>query len=109
MSAEPISSIQPQNLGQLLRRIGGVPPERVRMRPYPGTATEADLLRAEKPLCELVNGVLIDKPMGYSESCLAASLIGYIRIYLGSNPIGSVAGEGGMLRLRPGLVRVPDV
>lgn len=32
--------------------------------PAPGTATEADLERAGKPVCELIDGVLVEKPTG---------------------------------------------
>jgi hypothetical protein len=45
-----------------------VPLCRIRMHPAPGTATEADVLmrpNGEKRLFELVDGVLVEKPMGY--------------------------------------------
>ena len=48
------------------------------MDPPPGLATEADVLEAERQhnsLCELVDGVLVEKGMGYRESLLAAALI----------------------------------
>jgi hypothetical protein len=35
-----------ETLGELLNRVADVPPERIRMHPYPGTATEADLVQA---------------------------------------------------------------
>jgi Uma2 family endonuclease len=47
--------------------------------------------------------------MGYFESSLACVLIQLLRNYLDTNPVGSVAGEGGMMRLLPHLVRIPDV
>src|SRR5262249_9362256 len=66
-------------LADLLERLGRVPPERIRLRPAPGMATEADLLVAlhqpGKRICELVEGTLVEKPMGYRESLLAAYLI----------------------------------
>ena len=34
-----------ESVGELLDQLGGVPPGRVRLRPWPGTATEGDLIR----------------------------------------------------------------
>ena len=66
-----------QTLADLMDRIGNVPLERVRAHPAPGTAVEQDVLAAEKEdhLCELVEGVLVEKAMAYNESTLAAFLI----------------------------------
>ena len=35
-------------LAELVERLGGVPLERIRFRPYPGTATEEDVIRIER-------------------------------------------------------------
>lgn len=99
-------------LADLLAQLGNVPPERIRLHPAPGTATEADVLvrpGGEKRLCELVDGVLVDKPRGYYESLLAALLIGFLRRFLDEHDLGIVLGADGTLRLAPGLVRLPDV
>ena len=99
-------------LAELVERLGGVPLERIRFRPYPGTATEEDVLRIEQQenrLCELVEGVLVEKPMGFRESLLAAALIQYLREFVALGNLGLVTGEGGMMRLFAGLVRIPDV
>jgi Uma2 family endonuclease len=99
-------------LADLLDRLGHVPPERIRLHPAPGTATEADVLArpgGEKRLCELVDGVLVDKPMGYYESLLAALLIGFFRRFLDEHDLGFVLGADATLRLAPGVVRLPDV
>ena len=72
----PATLSPPENLAELLERLGQVPPERIRMQPPPGTATEADVLAAleapRKRLCELIDGVLVEKAMGYTESVLAS-------------------------------------
>ena len=63
-------------LAELVERLGGVPLERIRFRPYPGTATEEDVIRIEAQenrLCELIEGVLVEKPMGFRESLLAVA------------------------------------
>ena len=60
-------------MGKLDIRVAdlGVPPERIRLTPPPGTATEEDLERAPKPVCELIDGVLVEKAMGTRESLIA--------------------------------------
>jgi Uma2 family endonuclease len=80
------------------------------MDPAPGTATEDDLLRSSADIvCELVDGVLVEKATGYYESVLAAVLIGLVRDFLKHQDLGIVAAPDGMTRLMPGLVRAPDV
>ena len=99
-------------VGELLQHLGGVPADRVRLHPAPGSATEKDVLEIharEKRLCELVDGVLVEKPMGYYESRLAMLLGHFIQAFLDQHDLGIVAGPDGMLRLAAGLVRIPDV
>ncbi|MFI5454400.1 MAG: Uma2 family endonuclease [Isosphaerales bacterium] len=101
-----------ETIADLLESLGDIPPERVRMHPWPGTATEEDVLAIharEKRLCELVDGVLVEKPMGFDESRLAIE-IGYSLVdFLHRHDLGTAAGEAGMMRLMAGLVRIPDV
>jgi len=96
----------------MLERIGNVPLERVRSRPAPGTATEKDVLELhdrENRLFELVDGILVEKPVGYREAILTAALIEFIRAFVRPRKLGRVTGPNGMMRLFPGLVRMPDV
>jgi len=112
MATETISPTRFQTVAELLHELGDVPPHRVWLRPTPGTATEKDVIAAEERenrLCELVDGVLVEKGMGYYESRLAVVLIALVERFLDDNNLGVVAGEGGMLRLATGLVRIPDV
>ena len=100
------------NLGELLKQLGGIPLERVRMRPPPGTATERDVLEVdahENRFCELVDGVLVEKGMGYWESVVAYAIGRILSEFVDAHDLGVVSGEGGMLKLAPGLVRIPDV
>jgi Uma2 family endonuclease len=99
-------------VADLLQKLGGVPAERVRLDPLPGTATEKDILageRREGRLCELVEGVLVEKAMGLAESFLAMEIAFFLRTFLKQHDLGILAGEAGTLRLWPGLVRIPDV
>jgi Uma2 family endonuclease len=82
------------------------------MNPLPGTATEQDVLdieARENRLCELVQGVLVEKTMGHFESRIAAVLIFFLETFLDSNELGIVYGADGTLRIMPHLVRIPDV
>lgn len=99
-------------VADLIEHLDGIPAERIRLQPPPGTATEADVLDVydrEKRLCELVDGVLVEKPMGYYESHVAAMLIHLLQTFLDRQNLGIVAGADGMVRLARGLVRIPDV
>jgi Uma2 family endonuclease len=112
MSTPLVSSPDIPTLGDLLDRLGGVPAERVRYYPLPGTATEQDVIdieARENRLCELVDGVLVEKPMGFSESYLAGLIITLLNQFVLPRDLGIVTGEGGMMRLFAGLVRIPDV
>lgn len=101
-----------KNAAEWLHDLGDIPLDRIIFDPWPGSATEADLLRkceVEKQLCELVDGTLVEKPMGFVESLIASAAIQYLRAYVSKHNMGIVAGEAGMLRLTRGLVRIPDV
>jgi Uma2 family endonuclease len=96
----------------LASRFGPMPLSRIRFVPFPGTATEQDVLAIhdrEDRLCELVDGILVEKVMGIRESFLAAILIRLLGNFCSSSDLGAVLGADGMMRLAPGLVRIPDV
>lgn len=106
----PLQDIR--TIAELLERLDGIPPERVRLRPAPGTATEADILSADsrkERLCELVDGVLVEKPMGAIESMLAMILGIRIGQFVLDHNLGIVLGSDGIMRLIPGLIRGPDL
>ncbi len=101
-----------ETLADLQARLGGIPLSRIRFRPPPGTATEKDVLDVygrEKRVCELIDGTLVEKAMGFSESCLAGAILHHVRAYVRPRNLGLVAGADGMMRLTTGLVRIPDV
>jgi Uma2 family endonuclease len=96
----------------LLDSLDGIPASRVLLNPTPGTATEADAIRineSKRRLCELVDGVLVEKPMGIREALLAGALLELIRVFARARKLGFATGADGAMRLVPGLVRVPDV
>jgi Uma2 family endonuclease len=100
-------------LAELLHRLGDVSPERIRVPPAPGKATEDDVVAAldgpEKRLCELVDGVLVEKAMGTKEGVLGGLIVYYFWAFLDENDLGIAVPADGPVRLQLGLVRIPDV
>jgi Uma2 family endonuclease len=103
----------PETFADLYKQIGEVPLERILMRPAPGMATEEDVIAlldaADKRLCELVDGVLVEKTMGAEESLLTGILIELLWGFVRPRKLGWVMPPDGAVRLFPKLVRIPDV
>lgn len=111
-SSKPKASVPLENLGELLRQLGDIPPERVRLNPSPGQATKKDLLRLldrDNILCELVDDTLVEKAVGQVESLLAGWLIHCLWSFLETRDLGRVFGADAPFELRPRLIRLPDV
>lgn len=101
-----------RTLADLLRDLGDIPAERVLLTPPPGTATEKDVLEADAKfdrLCELVDGTLVEKAMGFRESREAGVLFSILDTHTEKYDEGIVTGEAGTTRIMPKLVRIPDV
>jgi Uma2 family endonuclease len=109
----PMTHAKVRTFADLLEALGNIPPNRILLFPSPGTATEADVLRldgrADRRLCELVDGTLVEKGMGLRESLLAVFISSVLGPYCRLRNLGIVSGEQGTLRLWEGLVRIPDV
>jgi Uma2 family endonuclease len=103
----------PETLADLMNQLGNVSQSRIRMFPLPGTATPADVQRLcdrePKCLCELVDGVLVEKVMGYEEACLSAWLLIHLGKFVEDHDLGLVTGGDGPLRILPKQVRLPDL
>lgn len=112
MSIALTSAPASDTIADLLERLGGISPARIRMRPPPGTATVEDVVEMEaraNRLFELVDGALVEKVMGYTESRIASILIKVLENFIETDDLGAITGEGGMFRLPENLVRIPDV
>ena len=94
-------------LADLLGRLGNVPLERVLLTPPPGTATVADAI--SHPLCELLEGTLVEKAMSYFESRLAMILVWALETFLERNAMGYVVGPDAQTLVMPDKIRIPDV
>ncbi len=100
------------NAAEWLHSLGDVPLERIIVDPPPGTATEADLLRLverDKRLCELIDGTLVEKPMGFWEGQIAARLIVLLSNFADPRDLGSVLRRTARCAWRSGHIRLPDV
>lgn len=99
-------------LSDLLAALGDIPAERVRLYPWPGTATEEDAIRltesSEPGLYELVDGTLVRKPMSWFESNLAVVLIAILDPIVRQQKLGFLLAPDGMVRAT-GQLREPDV
>jgi Uma2 family endonuclease len=99
------------NAAEWLRALGNVPLERIIFDPLPGTATEQDLLllvERDKRLCELVDGTLVEKPVGLVEAVIALNLAIELGGYVKRAKLGVVSGADSTLRMVTGRVRLPD-
>ena len=74
------------SLSDVLTELGGIPVERVHHIPAPGSATVDDLISANAngALCELVDGTLVEKAMGWTESLMALALGSLLREFVNS-------------------------
>jgi Uma2 family endonuclease len=90
--------------------VGDIPLHRIVFDPLPATEQDLlDLAGKTDRLYELVDGILVEKPMGYPEGFLAAALIGFLWAWVRPRNLGAVGAPDSMMRLAPGLVRLPDV
>ena len=103
-------SLEPtETFADIAGRLGDIPPNRIIWLPRP--ATEDDVVRfceGHRPV-ELIEGFLVEKAMGFRESLLAASLIMFLKNFASPRKLGLVGAPDAVVRLRPGLVRIPDV
>jgi Uma2 family endonuclease len=107
-----VASSKIKTLAELVKRLGGVPLDRIRFQPFPGTATMQDVIEIQEregKLCELVDGVLLEKAVGYTESRLALFLGGLLNVFVIPRNLGLVTGPDGTVELMPHLVRIPDI
>lgn len=110
--APPASFLLPVDwtLADLQTHLGGIPLERIRLYPPPGTATKSEMeaIRARTDrTCELVDGVLVEKTVGHYESILATRIGARLQVYLDNHNVGTTAGEASMMELFPGHVLRP--
>lgn len=96
----------------VIAHFGDIPIARIHTSPPPGEATEADVIELHERqdrLCELIDGTLVEKTMGWQEAELAIVIATMLRNFVSSHRLGKVFGPDGMFRLEPEQIRIPDV
>jgi Uma2 family endonuclease len=99
-------------LVDLADRFGPMPLERICFDPWPGTATEQDVIDLhdrDRRLFELIDGILVEKAMGVMESFLAIQIAIFLGNWVMPRNLGAVLGADGMLRMVSAQIRIPDV
>ena len=76
MTTSTLPSSKFENVAELWHALDEVPLERIVMTPFPGTATERDLLWCvdRNHLVELIDGTLVEKTVGWLESLIAVNI-----------------------------------
>ncbi len=100
------------SLADIQNHLGGIPFERIRSFPPPGLATVEDaenLASRKEAICELIDGILVEKAMGFYESFLAMLIGTKLTTFVVENQLGIVLGEAGTLQILPDQVRIADV
>ena len=102
----------PRTFADLLESLGEISPARILLNPPPGRATVRDVVQLhdhDRRLCELVEGTLVEKPVGYrairtrDRNCRRAPVF---RASAKPGPGDRRVGHDGIFA---GLVRIPDV
>lgn len=99
-------------VADLAAKLGDVPLFRVRMDPFPGTATRADIEAADDRgdfLGELVDGVIVEKAVAWESSVIGGWLLTLINMWNGPRGDFIVSGEQGLFWLEKDLSRAPDI
>jgi len=106
------SSRKFENAEDWMYALGDVPLKRVVMDPWPGTATEQDVLTfadRDDRLLELIDGTLVEKPAGWWESVIATRLAAAVGVFVAARRLGYITGASGPIRMNGGHVRLPDM
>jgi len=98
-------------MAEILHQLGDIAPERLHVHSLLGQATEADWQREMEKghLCELIDGMLVEKPMGNRESRIASMVNHLLMTHVLMHNLGVVLSADGAYRLGQGQVRSPDV
>lgn len=101
----------PSTLADVLHELGDIPPSRVLWTPYPATENDALALLDGEPRrrVELIDGILVAKPMGYREGFLATWIATCLNNFVVPRRLGVVGGPDAVTRLTGRQLRLPDV
>ena len=97
---------------EVQERVGDVPAHRILTYPAPGTATVLDVLDSSITQgrgVELVDGILLEKTMGFEEDSIAVYLMVQLFNFAARENLGKFGGSQGLIRFGGTLVRTPDI
>lgn len=100
------------NVAELQERLGGIPTERIRLHPPPGTATERDVVRVhdrEGRVCELIDGVLVYRDGTFLRGLYQVELIHRVMDFLEAHDFGIAVTSSGPFYVAPNRIRAADV
>ena len=99
-----------RTIADLVDSLDGIPLDRIRFDPLPGTATEADCLRVSNTerLCELIDETLVEKAVGVPEGFLGQTIGFFLMSFVRLRRLGVVIGSDGLFRMYHGNIRLPD-
>jgi Uma2 family endonuclease len=96
---------------ELVQQFGAISLQRVVTPSILGGATLSDVLRlgeVEGRLCELFDGLLVEKTYHAYESHVALAIATQLKHFVDEHELGIVLPSSGMLQLFPNQVRIPD-
>jgi Uma2 family endonuclease len=97
---------------EMQQQLGGIPLERIRIVPPPGLATDEDAMHVQEVegrTCEVIDGLLVEKAIGFLEARIATDLAFILEGFLEEHDIGIAVGADGLVRLSTNRSRAPDV
>lgn len=109
----PTATVPEETMGDLLYSLGSISPHRILLHPSPGAASEEDALAhlegEFRRRVELIDGTLVEKPMGVREAFLAGWLLTLLNNFVVPRRLGVVGGPDTIIRLLGRQLRLPDV
>jgi Uma2 family endonuclease len=100
-------------VADLLDKLGGISPDRIRLTPPPGTVTFEQFVESNEQrtgvVCEWLENSLVEKAMGQRESSVAFIIGGMMYAYMLDHDVGMFLGADGVLKILPGIGRAPDI
>ena len=112
--SDPLNASLTMSVSDVLFDLGGIAPDRLLAGLPTALLARADLsdlakAHASNRVCELVDGVLVEKSIGFRESLLAGVLIEFLSRFVRLQKLGLVSGPDGFIQLFPAMVRGPDI
>ena len=111
MSPKVYPALKGLSFAEILTQLGGVSPDRVRLDPTPGRATEEDVDRIDchaDRLFELIDGILVEKVYDIYDSLITTRLTSALWEWNEPLNAGLVNGPSAPFRFGPQQVRMPD-